>query len=224
MGLVEIINEVSDIFEEHGYKIYAVGGTVRDFLLEREIHDYDFVTDATPEEMKLFLDNYNDVFAKYGVMIYKHKGIKIEITTLRKESSYNDSRHPGKIQFVKNLEEDYLRRDFTINALYMDKNKKIYDFCDGLNDLKQKEIRVIGDIDKRMKEDPLRILRALRFSLVLNFKLDDALDSYIQNNIDLLNKLNPNKICEEITKMQKINSVGTQDILLKYGINLFNNQ
>lgn len=224
MVLVKIINEVSNIFEEHGYKIYAVGGTVRDFLLEREIYDYDFVTDATPKEMKLFLDNYNDVFAKYGVMIYKHKGIKIEITTLRKESSYNDSRHPGKIEFVKNLEEDYLRRDFTINALYMNKNKKIYDFCDGLNDLKQKEIRVIGDIDKRMKEDPLRILRALRFSLVLNFKLDDALDSYIQNNIDLLNKLNPNKIREEITKMQKINSVGTQDILLKYGINLFNNQ
>lgn len=224
MVLVKIINEVSNIFEEHGYKIYAVGGTVRDFLLEREIYDYDFVTDATPEEMKLFLDNYNDVFAKYGVMIYKHKGIKIEITTLRKESSYNDSRHPGKIEFVKNLEEDYLRRDFTINALYMNKNKKIYDFCDGLNDLKQKEIRVIGDIDKKMKEDPLRILRALRFSLVLNFKLDDALDSYIQNNIDLLNKLNPNKIREEITKMQKINSVGTQDILLKYGINLFNNQ
>lgn len=224
MGLVEIINEVSNIFEEHGYKIYAVGGTVRDFLFEREIHDYDFVTDATPEEMKLFLDNYNDVFAKYGVMIYKHKGIKIEITTLRKESSYNDSRHPGKIEFVKNLEEDYLRRDFTINALYMDKNKKIYDFCDGLNDLKQKEIRVIGDIDKRMKEDPLRILRALRFSLVLNFKLDDALDLYMKNNIDLLNKLNPNKIREEIAKMQKINSVGTQDILLKYGINLFNNQ
>ena len=224
MGLVEIINEVSNIFEEHGYKIYAVGGTVRDFLLEREVHDYDFATDATPEEMKLFLDNYNDVFAKYGVMIYRHKGIKIEITTLRKESSYNDSRHPGKIQFVKNLEEDYLRRDFTINALYMDKNKKIYDFCDGLNDLKQKEIRVIGSIDKRMKEDPLRILRALRFSLALNFKLDDSLDSYIQNNIDLLNKLNPNKIREEITKMQKINIVGTQDILLKYGINLFNNQ
>ena len=224
MGLVEIINEVSNIFEQHGYKIYAVGGTVRNFLLEREVHDYDFVTDATPEEMKLFLDNYNDVFAKYWVMIYRHKGIKIEITTLRKESSYNDSRHPGNIQFVKNLKEDYLRRDFTINALYMDKNKKIYDFCDGLNDLKQKEIRVIGDIDKRMKEDPLRILRALRFSLVLNFKLDDALDSYIQNNIDSLNKLNPNKIREEITKMQKINSVGTQDILLKYGINLFNNQ
>ena len=105
MVLVKIINEVSDIFEEHGYKIYAVGGTVRDFLLEREIHDYDFVTDATPEEMKLFLDTYKDVFAKYGVMIYKHKGIKIEITTLRKESSYNDSRHPEKIKFVKHLKE-----------------------------------------------------------------------------------------------------------------------
>ena len=222
MELLKLLKKATKLFNSHGFSLYAVGGTVRDFLLEKEITDFDFVTDATPDEMKLFLDNYNDVFARFGVIISKFDDVRVEITTLRKETSYNDYRHPDQITFVKSIAEDYLRRDFTINALYMDYNKKTYDFCGGLEDLNKKTIRVIGDIDKRMKEDPLRMLRAIRFSLILNFTLDTDLDLYIQNNTNLLKKLNIEKVKQEIMKMIKYDENKTIELLNKYNINLFN--
>ncbi|MCH5179642.1 MAG: CCA tRNA nucleotidyltransferase [Erysipelotrichales bacterium] len=222
MELLKILKKVTKLFNTHHFSLYAVGGTVRDFLLKKEVKDFDFVTDATPSEMKEFLENYNDVFQRFGVMIYKIDGIRIEITTLRKENAYNDSRHPDKIEFINDMAIDYLRRDFTINALYMDYNGKIYDFCNGLDDLNKREIRVIGDIDKRMKEDPLRILRALRFSMILNFKISEDLDTYIQNNIELLKRLNIEKVKQEINKMMKCDEEKTKLLLNKYRINLFN--
>ena len=222
MDLLSVLKKVSNEFNSHGFLLFAVGGTVRDFLLGKDIKDFDFVTDATPSEMKLFLDNYNDVFEKYGVIIYKLDEIRIEITTLRKEADYQDSRHPNKVIFVKSIEEDYLRRDFTINALYMDQNGKVFDLCGGVNDLNNRIIKVIGNIDKRMNEDPLRILRALRFSLVLNFNLDEDLRIFIQNNIDLLKKLNYAKVKQEIMKMIKHDEKSTKELLNKFNINLFN--
>ena len=222
MELLNLLKEVTEKFNSHGFSIYAVGGTVRDFLLGIEVKDFDFVTDATPDEMKSFLENYNDTFQRFGVMIYKFNDARIEITTLRQETSYNDYRHPDKITFVKNISEDYLRRDFTINAMYMDYNGKIYDFCNGLKDLNKKTIKVIGNIDKRMKEDPLRMLRAIRFSLFLDFDLDKNLDTYIQNNINLLQRLNVEKIRQELAKMMRYNKEKTIAVLNKYKINLFN--
>ncbi|MCH5171314.1 MAG: CCA tRNA nucleotidyltransferase [Erysipelotrichales bacterium] len=222
MELLELLKKVTKTFNSHGFFLYAVGGTVRDFLLGKEVKDFDFVTDATPEEMESFLENYNNVFKRFGVMICKFDNTRIEITTLRQETSYKDSRHPDKITFVNNISEDYLRRDFTINALYMDYKGKLYDFCNGLEDLNKKTIRVIGDVDKRMKEDPLRILRAIRFSMILDFELEDNLDTYIQNNIDLLKKLNVEKIKQEITKMMNYDQDKTNVLLNKYKINLFN--
>ena len=121
------------------------------------------------------------------------------------------------------MQIDYKRRDFTINALYMNDTGKIYDFCDGLNDLHNKTIRVIGDIDTRMKEDPLRILRALRFMMTLDFTLDKNLEKYIYEHTYLLNKLNVDKIKQEIRKMKKIDEEKTKAILGKFHINMFNN-
>ncbi len=222
MMLEQIFKTLTNLFNSKGYSLYAVGGTVRDFLLNRDVKDYDFVTDAKPCEMLQFLDNYNDVFARFGVIIYKINNIKVEITTLRKENTYSDSRHPDSITFVKDLKEDYVRRDFTINALYMTLDGKIKDYCHGLEDLKNKTIRVIGDIDKRIKEDPLRILRALRFSLLLDFKLDDDLKKYIEKNNFLLHKINKAKIEQEIKKMVAYDKVKTIEILNKFNINYFN--
>ena len=223
MDLLELIKELNAKFKLMGCNIYAVGGTVRDFLLHKNLTDFDFATDASPNETKSILEKYDDTFAKYGVIIYRYENKKLEITSFRKENLYLDSRHPQKIEFVKDMQIDYKRRDFTINALYMDDTGKIYDFCDGLNDLYNKIIRVIGDIDTRMKEDPLRILRALRFMMTLDFTLDKNLEKYIYEHIYLLDKLNVDKIRQEIRKMQKIDEEKTKAILEKFHINMFNN-
>lgn len=223
MDLLELIKRLNVKFKLIGCNIYAVGGTVRDFILKKDLTDFDFATDASPSETKSILEKYDDTFSKYGVIIYRYENKKLEITSFRKENLYFDSRHPQKIEFVKDMQIDYKRRDFTINALYMDETGKIYDFCNGLNDLHNKIIRVIGDIDTRMNEDPLRILRALRFMMTLDFTLDNNLEKYIYEHTYLLNKLNVDKIKQEIRKMQKIDEEKTKVILEKFHINMFNN-
>lgn len=223
MDLLELIKELNAKFRLIGCNIYAVGGTVRDFILKKDLTDFDFATDASPNETKSILERYDDTFSQYGVIIYRYENKKLEITSFRKENLYLDSRHPQKIEFVKDMQIDYKRRDFTINALYMNDTGKIYDFCDGLNDLHNKIIRVIGDIDTRMKEDPLRILRALRFMMTLDFTLDKNLEKYIYEHTYLLNKLNVDKVKQEIRKMKKIDEEKTKAILEKFHINMFNN-
>ena len=180
-----------------------IGGTSRDFLLNREVLDYDFVTDATPEDMKKFLDNANYHFEKFGTVRIKKDGKHVDITTLRKESGYIDQRHPSKITFTKNLKEDYVRRDFTINAIYIDEKYEIIDFCGGISDLKNKIIRFIGDPETRIEEDPLRILRGERFAYKLGFDIEDKTFEAMNKYRDLLNNLNPEKIKEENAKFSK---------------------
>lgn len=129
---LELYLKLNKQFAEHGYKLYLVGGTVRDFLFGVELADMDAVTDATPEEMKAFLVDANYTFEKYGsVSIKPDKKVKFDITTMRAETSYQDSRHPSEIRFVKDLSIDVKRRDFTINALYLDENQKVIDYVNG---------------------------------------------------------------------------------------------
>lgn len=199
----EIFVNLAKLFNSYGYRLYMIGGTTRDYLLGREVLDYDFVTDATPSDMKEFLSDANYVFEKYGTVKVKINDIHIDITTLRKESEYIDSRHPSKIVFTKDLKEDYLRRDFTINAIYMDENFNPIDYCGGISDLNNKIIRFIGDPVKRIKEDPLRILRAERFKEKLGFSYETKTEEAIKENYELINKLNPDKVKEEIRKKEK---------------------
>lgn len=195
-----VFTKLVHIFKENGHRLYIIGGTTRDYLLGLEVFDYDFVTDATPDEMKNFLPDAEYHFAKFGSVKVKVDGIKVDITTLRAEDDYEDFRHPGKIRFVKTLEEDYVRRDFTINAIYIDEEFNVIDLCGGLEDLKNKTIRFIGEPEKRIKEDPLRILRAKRFSEKLGFKIEEKSQKAIENLSYLLDKLNPDKIKEEERK------------------------
>ena len=188
--------DLAKLFKAHGYSLYLTGGSARDYLLKREFIDLDLTTDATPSEMKEFLPNLDYTYAKFGNVHDKH----LDITTLRVEGDYKDFRHPSVVRFTTKLEEDYLRRDFTINALYIDMNLKVYDFCNGLKDLKNKVIRFIGDPVKRVKEDPLRILRAERFAKKLGFKIEANSLKAMNDNKRLLEKLNTNKIKEEIKK------------------------
>ena len=162
---------LADIFSKNGYQLFLVGGTVRDYLLGLPLTDMDAVTDATPDEMKAFIPDGNFTFAKYGNVGYKFNGTKFDLTSLRKEDEYADSRHPNSVIFVKDLSIDVRRRDFTINGIYLDRDMKIIDYVGGQNDLRNHLLRMIGDPDKRIKEDPLRIIRALRFALDFKVKL-----------------------------------------------------
>ena len=202
--MIEIFDTLKKVFNAHGFHLYVIGGASRDYLLKKELTDYDFVTDATPSEMKEFLTDANYRFEQFGSVRVKVNGIKVDLTTLRKEKSYADSRHPKEIIFVKNLEEDYIRRDFTINAIYIDENYKIIDFCGGISDLDNKIIRFIGDPTERIKEDPLRILRAKRFAQLLGFKIEENTLKAMEENEGELDKLNPEKIKEEVRKGLKI--------------------
>ncbi|MCR5332618.1 MAG: hypothetical protein K6E11_01185 [Bacilli bacterium] len=197
-----VFDRVALIFNQHGYRLYMVGGATRDYLLDRPILDYDFVTDATPDEMRVFLPEADYTFARFGTIRIKVNGIKVDITTLRVESEYVDYRHPSKVTFTRSIKEDYVRRDFTINAIYMDEEYNIIDYCGGLSDLNNKLIRFIGDPDKRIKEDPLRILRAERFEKKLGFKIEDKTFKAIERNRHLIDELNPLKVQAELDKIK----------------------
>lgn len=217
MSLPKVFLELSKIFNDNGYKLYMVGGTSRDYLLGKEILDYDFATDATQDEMKNFL-NINNSFSTLGSMTINFNNIKVDITTLRKESEYNDSRHPSKVEFVKDTALDYIRRDFTINAIYIDCNNNVIDYCDGQIDLNKKIIKMIGNPIERFREDPLRILRAIRFSYSLGFSVDQELENAIRENKILLRNINFIKCAEEIEKMKVFGEECAIELLKKYEI------
>ncbi len=189
-----------NIFNKNGFRLYMIGSTSRDYLLNNKIKDYDFVTDAKPTDTLKFL-KLNDTFAKYGVLNTKYDGINVDIVTLREELNYKDHRHPNEIKFINDINKDYKRRDFTINAIYIDENYKIIDPTNsGVNDLHNRILRFIGDPLTRIKEDPLRILRAYRFIEEYNLNVDENTLSILKNNEDLLKKINPNKVKEEERK------------------------
>lgn len=213
--------KLASTFKSHGYHLYLVGGTVRDYLVGKELDDMDAVSDATPKEIESFLPNVETAFAYLGSLKYKsEEGIKFDITTLRKESGYLDNRHPSQITFVKDLSIDYLRRDFTVNALYMDANLKVIDYCRGQDDLKNHLLRMVGDPDIRIEEDPLRILRAIRFHLMLNLKIDDALLKAMHNNFSLLKNITDAKIRSELNKIkdEQVNAEMKKDIFAQFDI------
>lgn len=191
---------LAELFKNNGYSLFLVGGTVRDYLLNVPLTDLDVVTNATPNDMKTFLIRANYTFERFGSVKLIYNNEKFDITTLRKEAIYSDSRHPGQVEFCDSLDIDVLRRDFTINAMYMDSKLEVIDLVSGQKDINNRIIRMIGNPEIRLKEDPLRIVRALRFKINLSFVLDDELYSSIKNNKDLLTKLNRQKIEEEIRK------------------------
>ena len=197
---IEAFDFLKDLFRKNGFRLYVVGGTVRDFLLGKEITDLDFVTDATPEDEMKFIPEGDFTFKKFGAVRYPFKGKHIDITTLRQEGEYNDSRHPSNVIFVKDPKLDYVRRDFTVNAMYLDEDYKVIDFSTGQEDLKKKLIRFIGDPYKRIEEDPLRIARAERFAKTLGFEIEEKTQQAIKDKRDLLGKLNPEKLKEEQRK------------------------
>ena len=128
MNVLQTVKNLESLFKKRGFSLFFVGGSVRDYLLYKEFFDVDLVTNATPKDMKEFLENADFTFEKFGFVKVRFEGNSFDITTLRIEEEYEDHRHPKAIRFADKLEEDVLRRDFTVNGLYMDTNLKVYDF------------------------------------------------------------------------------------------------
>ncbi len=197
---LELYKKLSSDFEKHGFLLYLVGGTVRDYLLGKELDDMDLVTDATPSEMKEFLNNADYTFEKYGSVKLKIEDTKFDITTLRKEDGYSDYRHPSKICFTKSIKEDVFRRDITINAMYMNDKLEVIDLVGGRKDIDKKVIRMIGKPLKRINEDPLRIIRVYRFQLETGFEIEKELKEVLEHNFSKAKLINVDKINQEIKK------------------------
>ncbi|NCC53904.1 MAG: CCA tRNA nucleotidyltransferase [Erysipelotrichia bacterium] len=209
-----IIHQLFQIFKQNGYRLYLVGGCVRDFLMHRCFTDYDMCTNATPDEM-ITLAKKHDIKIiptgiKHGTLTFILEHVPIEITTFRTESEYEKNRFPKAVQFSDDLQEDIKRRDFTMNAICMDETT-IYDFFDGQGDIENKLIRCVGDANSRFQEDALRMLRCLRFSFTLNFAIEMNTWKAIQDNAPLLNNISKERIRDELCKMLMSDH---QDILL----------
>ena len=181
-----------------GFEAYIVGGYVRDYILKIESTDIDITTSATPKEVaNIFnITKADDL----GCVNIKNGDLNIDITTYRKEGFYSN-RKPKKLVYVKDLRTDLLRRDFTINTLCMDQNSEIIDKLNGFKDLESKTLRVVGSVKKKFKDDPLRMLRALRLSIVLDFKIEDSALAFIISNKKLLKSLSYDRVKEEISKI-----------------------
>lgn len=186
---------------EAGYEAYFVGGSVRDLLLNRHIHDVDIATSAYPMEIKQIFKKTIDTGIKHGTVTVLYEGESYEITTFRTESGYQDFRRPDHVTFVQNLSEDLKRRDFTINALAMGVDGNVIDHFDGLGDLDKHLIRAVGKAENRFHEDALRMMRAVRFMSQLQFTLEPETERAISDNHELLSKISVERIRDEFVKM-----------------------
>lgn len=213
--LPEYVKKIMTDLESKGFEVFAVGGGVRDSLLGKEPDDWDLCTSATPDEMINALKNYTTIPTglKHGTITVKSDNRFIEITTYRSDGEYSDCRHPNNIKFVKSLEEDLKRRDFTINAFAYNQKGDIIDLFNGRQDLENKIIRCVGVPDKRFKEDALRIIRALRFAAVLGFDVESNTEKALFENINLLSEISAERILAEL---KKIILSSNPDIIQKY--------
>lgn len=185
-----------------GYQALLAGGCVRDMLLNKEPNDFDIATSATPDQVEKIFKHTKAVGKAFGVVLVKIKNTDFEVATFRKDGSYEDGRRPASVFFLSSAEEDANRRDFTINALFYDPVKKqILDFVDGKKDLERKRIRFVGDAQQRIREDNLRLIRAIRFAIKLDFWIDPTTMEIIRNNAQKLANVSFERIREELMKM-----------------------
>lgn len=193
------ILEVLNIINEKGYEAYLIGGYPRDLYMNKQTIDYDITTNATPKEIKdIFKENVKS--DNYGCVDVYYKNKKFEITTYRRDIKYNVNRKPV-IEYIDNLTEDLSRRDFTMNTICIDAEGNILDLLEGRKDIDSKIIRVVGNVDKKLQEDPLRILRAIRFATTLNFMLDKKLEEGIKKYGYKIEELSFNRKRQELDKI-----------------------
>ncbi|MCP4145615.1 MAG: CCA tRNA nucleotidyltransferase [bacterium] len=195
---VSVIETLSDA----NFTAHLVGGAVRDLLLELPAGDFDVATNATPEQVSELFTNTHFVGASFGVTLVNINGESIEVATWRTESSYKDGRHPDQVAYSDNLNNDAARRDFTVNALYLDSiNKEVIDPVNGLADIKLKVLRAVGNPDHRFSEDGLRLLRGARLSAACGLTVCKDTEAGMKNNCEMINAVSGERIGIEFTKL-----------------------
>lgn len=199
--LPEKVNTIIQTLQAHGYEAYAVGGCVRDSLLGRVPGDWDITTSASPQETKELFARTVDTGIQHGTVTVLLGKEGFEVTTYRIDGKYEDSRHPTEVIFTRNLREDLLRRDFTINAMAYNDTEGIVDIFGGMDDLKRKVIRCVGNAEERFGEDALRIMRGVRFAAQLGFSLEEETKAAMAKLAPTLEKISAERIQTELVKL-----------------------
>lgn len=212
-------DEVAAVLERlrsGGYEAYLVGGCVRDFLSGIRAKDHDIATSAKPEEIKGVFHDYTviETGIKHGTVTVLSGGSPVEVTTFRTDGEYPDKRRPSEVSFTDSVVEDLSRRDFTVNAIAYSPESGLIDPFGGVDDLKSKIIRAVGDPEKRFSEDPLRILRGMRFASVTGFEVEDYTAKSMISSGHLLNFVSAERIGKEFTDM--ICGKAVEDVLLRF--------
>lgn len=203
----QFVEKFMNAFRENGYEIYIVGGPVRDMILGRPVTDWDFASNATPEQTLELFDNgkYENEFGTVLVPVHPEdspdeENHVFEVTPYRHEGSYSDSRHPDSVTWAETIEEDVQRRDFTINALAFD-GSEVLDIVGGQKDIEDKLVKAVGDPNKRFEEDALRMMRAIRFAAQLGFIIDHPTLEAIQKNAQSIRDISWERIQDEFLKI-----------------------
>jgi tRNA nucleotidyltransferase (CCA-adding enzyme) len=200
------VQHIADTLESRGFEAYLVGGCVRDLLIGKQPKDWDVTTDAHPTEIEsLFAETYiNNDFGTVGVVTESEDPTLkvIEVTPYRTETGYSDARRPDTVEFGVSLEEDLKRRDFTVNAIaYRLKEEKIVDLFEGEGDMNNKRLRAVGNATERFKEDALRMMRAVRLAVELDFVIEGDTMAAITENAENLGRISKERIRDEFTRI-----------------------
>ncbi len=201
MILPKNVSYIISKLEQAGFEAYAVGGCVRDTLLDRKPQDWDITTSAKPLQIKELFKKTIDTGIQHGTVTVMLDHVGYEVTTYRIDGEYEDNRHPKKVEFTDNLKLDLERRDFTINAMAYNDNRGLVDEFWGIKDLKDGIIRCVGDAGQRFDEDALRMLRAVRFAGQLGFDIEEKTKKAIVERASHLENISAERIRVELTKL-----------------------
>lgn len=201
MKLPKHVQAIITTLEQAGFEGYAVGGCVRDTLLQKEPDDWDITTNASPIQVKSLFQRTIDTGIQHGTVTVLMDRETYEVTTYRIDGEYEDSRHPKEVIFTANLLEDLKRRDFTINAMAYNDRSGIVDAFGGIQDLENKIIRCVGNPVERFTEDALRMMRAVRFSGQLGYEIEEQTGQAVKQLAPTLSKISAERICTELTKL-----------------------
>ncbi|HHW9916543.1 TPA: CCA tRNA nucleotidyltransferase [Staphylococcus aureus] len=202
-SLFEQARPILEQIQDNGFEAYYVGGSVRDYVMGRNIHDIDITTSATPNEIESIFSHTIPVGKEHGTINVVFNDENYEVTTFRAEEDYVDHRRPSGVTFVRDLYEDLQRRDFTMNAIAMDTAYKLYDYFDGQQDINNRIIRTVGIAEERFQEDALRMIRCLRFQSQLSF--DIAMETFeaMRTQMADIKFLSIERIVIELTKLMR---------------------